>query len=206
MTMQDFIQQTVVAIRDLPTLIKILALISSVTLEYIFPPFPGDTIVLFAGFLNAYDALLLVDISIAIFIGTLLGASLAYGAGRLVDTLKPRFSWLDEITKSPSYRQFGHWYRKWGIWFLLFNRFFPGIRALFFVAAGIERLPMWRVLVLGGLSALLWNACLVVLGYVLGFNAELIVRYFYQYNAAAMALLSIAILGLIFFVWKSTRR
>ena len=204
--MQDFIQQAVEYIRDLPSVVKLIALIFSVALEYIFPIFPGDTIVLLAGFLKAYDALLLLDISLAIFIGTLLGSSIAYAIGRHIYRYHGSFRLLQTLVKSQGYRHFAQWYSKWGMWFLIFNRFFPGIRALFFVAAGMERISIAKVLFLGGLSALLYNACLVALGYFLGFNAELILRFFYQYTALAMTLLTGAFLLLIFFFWRATRK
>lgn len=200
--MPHFIEQTIELMRDLPTPIKLIALTLSVVIEYIFPIFPGDTVVLFAGFLNAHAALDLLDISVAIIIGTLIGASISYGLGRLIEKYHHRFRWLSTLIKSDHYRKFSVWYRKWGIWFLLFNRFFPGIRALFFFVAGAEKIHFGKVLLFGGLSALLYNACLVVLGLVLGFKADVIISYFYKFNAIAIIALACVIGGLVFFVWK----
>lgn len=204
--MQDFIEQVVTYIRELPSFVKLLVLIVSVMIEYIFPLFPGDTIVLFAGFLNAHEALDLWQISVAVLVGTLIGSSIAYGLGRLIYEYQDQWHRLSQLAKSESYRKFGEWYRKWGVWFLLFNRFFPGIRALFFFVAGAEKITFGKVLLFGGLSAILYSACLFVLGYTLGFKVEVIIRYFYQFNAIALGALFFVIVSVFVFLWRAARK
>lgn len=204
--MPDYLLQAIEFIREMPTVIKFLSLVFCVFIEYIFPIFPGDTIVLMAGFLNAHDAVDLMDILFAILIGSLLGALVAYQIGYALVTKKINSPWLNRILEGETLGKFNYWYQKWGSWFILTNRFFPGIRALFFFAAGINKLSRTRVLILGGISAILFNGCLIALGYALGFKADLILQYFYQYSAAALVLtvLVIAIAG--FFVWQNRRR
>ena len=63
-------------------------------------------------------------------------------------------------------------YRKWGRLIIVANRFLPGIRTTFILAAGLFRVPLADVIVFGGLSALLWNSLLIGLGYLLGANLD----------------------------------
>lgn len=204
--MPDFLHHAITYIHGLPNFVKSLALIFSVALEYVFPPFPGDTIVLFAGFLNAYEAMQLMLTCVSIIIGTLLGSTLAYGIGRLMIAYEQKSKWVANLTQTEGYQKFGIWYRKWGGWFLLFNRFFPGIRALFFLVAGAEKVSITKVLILGGLSAVLYNACLFAIGYVVGFNADMILIYVYRFNVIALSLLLLFIALFLFWVWKKNRK
>lgn len=205
--MPDFVNVAVEYIRQLPMLIKFIFLVFAVLIEYIFPLFPGDTIVLLSGFLNAHGALDLLEISIAIIVGSILGALLGYGIGHLMATKRTKYPWLQKFFPEEALAKWNKWYRKWGTILLLVNRFFPGIRAIFFVAAGAAKVPLVKVLVLGGLSAILFNGCLIVVGYWLGFNAELILTYFYRYNAIALILIMLVIaLFVAFFFWQKKRR
>lgn len=205
--MPGFVQQAVEYIRELPLLIKFLALVLSVLMEYIFPVFPGDTIVLLAGFLKAQGAVDLLEITLAVVIGSLLGALFAYSLGVLIAKKRNDWKFLARLLPSATLAKFNLWYRKWGAVFLLLNRFFPGIRALFFVAAGAIRLPIIKVLTLGCLSAILFNGCLILLGYWLGYNADDILMYFYRYNTVAFILLALVVgLFIIYFIWQKKRR
>ncbi|MFH1437953.1 MAG: hypothetical protein ABIJ56_19755, partial [Pseudomonadota bacterium] len=73
-------------------------------------------------------------------------------------------------------------YRKYGAGIIFLNRFFPGIRALFFVGAGVAYLPMWKVLVFGGLSAAAWNMALFIAGYSVGKNWDAMLDLFHAYT------------------------
>jgi membrane protein DedA with SNARE-associated domain len=56
-------------------------LIFSTMFENIFPPWPGDTIVVFTGFIAARGTVTLFGLTVAGLIGNLLGAYLMYFAG-----------------------------------------------------------------------------------------------------------------------------
>ena len=55
---------------------------------------------------------------------------------------------------------------------LVINRFVPGVRALFFVAAGLAGLPLRAVVGWSVVSSLLWNAALVAVGTWVGWNVD----------------------------------
>lgn len=196
-----YLQNIVDYVQHLPAVTKILVLIFSVAMEYVFPIFPGDTIVLLAGFFNAHGAVDLFEVITAIIIGSLVGAYLGYQIGVIFLKKPYKYSWARRLAESKGFIRFNTWYQKWGTLFLLLNRFFPGVRALFFMAAGAVKLPLFKVLALGTISAILFNACLVLLGYWLGFNAERIVDYFYRFNVVAYVLIGIAIIAGIYW-WR----
>ncbi|HLV61253.1 MAG TPA: VTT domain-containing protein, partial [Fredinandcohnia sp.] len=97
-------------------------------------------------------------------------------------------------------------WRRRGDVLILFNRFIPGIRGLFFVAAGMGRIHFRRVMLLGAVSASLWNALLLGVGYLVGANLEELQRILATYSALAWS-----VLGLLFLlfvgrvIWRRRR-
>ncbi|MCX7807700.1 MAG: DedA family protein, partial [Deltaproteobacteria bacterium] len=68
-----------------------------------------------------------------------------------------------------------------GLWLLAANRFLPAFRAFIFVGAGFARIPILWVVLLGGLSALAWNALLFALGWWLGMRFETLRQWVDRY-------------------------
>jgi membrane protein DedA with SNARE-associated domain len=146
--------------------------------EYICPPLPGDTVTLFAIFLalraNYHPAWVFASISL----GSLLGASAAYGVGRwasrsrllslhaeVSDSHSPAVRVLRQWLRSESVRQLEQRIHVHATWLLLINRFVPAFRAVIFFAAGMGNVPFSKVLFWGGASAVLWNGLLFGAGY-----------------------------------------
>lgn len=195
--MKIYLDNFIDYVADLPTAAKSLVLIFANTIEYIFPAFPGDTVVLLAGFLHAKGAMDLAWTILSIALGSLLGAYCGYQIGKLF-LRNPHYKWAKKITASRAFTQFAPWFQAYGYWLLLGNRFVYGIRAGFFFAAGAYGLPLVPVLTLGLISAALFNGLLLLLGYWLGFDAERIISILYSINA----LFLLAVFALVaFLVW-----
>lgn len=201
----NWAEELVINIGDLHIALKLLFLTLSVMIEYIFPIFPGDTIVLLAGFLNAKGALDLREIFISITIGSILGSLIAYWAGCFFGGNAKKYRWTERLKNSQAFHKFNTWFHRFGPLFLLFNRFFHGIRAIFFVAAGIVRIPLFKVLILGGLGAIIYNICLLLLGYWLGFNSDLILEYVYNYSIVFFIIFFFFLSLFIIYLWYQFR-
>ncbi len=92
-------------------------------------------------------------------------------------------------------------YRRFGGLLLVANRFFPGVRAFFFVAAGASGIPVRKVLLLGAISAALWNAALLAAGGLLARNADELVLLVERYTKAAYgALALVAVVAVVLVV------
>jgi membrane-associated protein len=90
--------------------------------------------------------------------------------------------------------------------FLVVNRFLPALRAFFFVGAGMSRMNVGPVIVFGGISAALWNALLMGIGYAVGNNWDVLRDLAERYAVATLILVVITVIGLIArFVWDSRR-
>ena len=160
--------------------------------EYVFPPFPGDTLVLLGAWYAVNGALSWPLTFLAVTAGALAGAYVDWRAGvalgRRLDRSAHRKGGLTE----ERLKRFEAGYRRWGAWLLVANRFLPGVRAFFFLAAGACGIPVGRVLLFGGISAALWNALLLAAGGLLVRNLDELVRMAAGYTNAAWIVMAAA--------------
>ncbi|NOZ86058.1 MAG: DedA family protein [Deltaproteobacteria bacterium] len=140
--------------------------------EYLFPPFPGDTVTVFGAFLVVNRNWNLALVLSCVTAGSLAGAAMDFYLGRWLAGKDRKFKiprLLKPIIPDKSdMERFTSWFKRYGVWMILANRFLPGIRAFFFIAAGMSGMKAWVVLVLGGISALLFNILLLVAGMEIG--------------------------------------
>jgi len=147
-------------------------------LEYVFPPVPGDTTMLFACFLAGTGVLPLPAVIAACLGGSIAGAMTAWSLGARLGRsyFFLRSSWaLAELTRLE--RAFD----RFGARLLLVNRFIPGLRGVFLYGAGIARLRWSAVLVHSSISNLLWVALIAWGGASLGSSWEEVRQVFRRY-------------------------
>ncbi|MGB8932769.1 MAG: DedA family protein [Anaeromyxobacteraceae bacterium] len=159
-------------------------------IEYVFPPFPGDLVVLFGAWYATHGELSWPMTFLSVTAGALAGAAIDY---RIGVWLAPRVGRRAAAGGHPFAERLARFevsYRRWGGWLLVFNRFLPGIRAFLFVAAGASGIPLRRVLLLGGISACAWNALLLAAGALAARNLDELVLLFQRYTNVAWAVLA----------------
>jgi membrane protein DedA with SNARE-associated domain len=157
-------------------------------IEYVVPPFPGDTVALFGVFLASTARWHLALVYVALNAGAIAGGMIAYAFGRAIAPPERRPRWLRGPRSERAIERITARYRKHGAAYLAINRFVPALRAFFFVGAGIAGLRPGAVALWGGLSAAVWNALLLALGWGLGANWERMLEWARLYSAAATAL------------------
>jgi membrane protein DedA with SNARE-associated domain len=172
-------------------------LAASALIEYIFPPFPGDFVTILGAVLVTGYGWSFFGVLGAVMAGSIAGSLLAYQLGivwarkrarkprPLVDALVARFE-------------------RHGPIYLVVNRFLPGIRALFFVAAGLAGISRGKVALYAGVSALLWNLGLMALGASLGANLDQLVDIVEKYTAIAWIVV-VAIAIVVIVRWRRKR-
>ncbi|OLE65544.1 MAG: hypothetical protein DMF52_05155 [Acidobacteria bacterium] len=134
-------------------------------LEYVFPPVPGDSTMLFGFFLAGAGALPLAAVTAAAMSGSVLGALTAYSVGARLGRsyFFLRSAWArDELARVEG------WFGRFGPRLLTINRFIPGVRGFFLYAAGIGRVSPRPVLLYSTASNALWVGLLAWGGTSLG--------------------------------------
>lgn len=179
-------------------------LLVSAAIEYLFPPFPGDAITLFGAFLVARHGFNGPAVFGAVLLGSTLGFMTDYAVGRWLGATEAR--WTGRLARlRPRLDALVARFSRHGTFYLVLNRFIPSVRGLFFLAAGMARLPAWKVLGCGLVSALAWNSLLLLVGLSVGRSWESLAEIAEAY---AVALWSLgALLALTLFVrWWRRRR
>lgn len=165
--------------------------------EHVFPPFPGDLLVVFGAWYAVQGELSWSLLLLYGTAGALAGAWVDHRVGAWLGHRLDLRSAGSRLLPTERLVAFEAAYRRWGPWLLLLNRFMPGIRAFLFLAAGASGLPVRRVVVLGGLSALAWNALLLAAGGLLARNVDDLVTLVDRYMKVAAAALVLAALVLL---------
>ena len=168
-------------------------------LEYLLPPFPGDSVMLAGGIYAVRGQQPYWLVFSAVMAGSLLGALANYTIGQWLGARVERNP--DRKTVLGISMRALHdaeaKMRKYGDWLIAANRFIPGIRGLFFVAAGMSGMRRGRVLVLGALSAAAHSALILYAGVALGGNAERIAAFVGTWQRAVGGLMAVAVLALL---------
>jgi len=195
------LQSVLDTLREWPPVVVYLMLFAGAFLEYIVPPVPGDMFVIAGAVLVAAFGWHFLPVLAVVTFGAVLGAYLDFVFGK----------WL---VRSGRLQKFGDrgqraiggivtQMQRRGPAYLAINRFVPGLRAFFFVAAGIAGLTTGQVLLWSSVSALAWNALLVGVGYALGDNLEAVETFFTRYGLIAWGLIAAVVL---FFVVRALVR
>jgi membrane protein DedA with SNARE-associated domain len=158
-----------------------VALFLCAYIENIFPPVPGDTVTIFAGYLLGRADRSAAGILISTTLGTTAGFMTYYMVGRLIHPgyfarKNFRFFPASQIELAEN------WFRRYGSWIILLNRFFSGIRSVISIMTGMCRLPWLKVLLLSGIGGVVWNALLIWAGYLLGENWTSVSGFLATYN------------------------
>ena len=183
-----------------------LLLFGAAFIEHVFPPFPGDLLVVLGAWYAVHGELSWPLVLASTTAGSVAGAWVDHRVG----------SWLeDRLEQNPGaarwlsreqLARFEAAYRRWGGWLLVVNRFFPGVRGFLFLAAGASRIPLGRTLLLGGLSAAAWNVLLLATGALVAENLDELVTLVDRYTRVAGAVVGLALVALLIRVlWKLRR-
>lgn len=163
--------------------------------EYIAPPLPGDAVALAGIVLAATAGWSPLFVHLSLTAGSLVGGHAAWAFGRGLARREGRWpGWMKGARATRLLARTRQAFERHGSVILAANRFLPAMRAFFFVGAGLSAVPLRAVYLWGGLSAALWNAALLALGYALGSAAALEDAYA-TYAIAALTLVLVAALA-----------
>ncbi|MCA9491392.1 MAG: VTT domain-containing protein [Myxococcales bacterium] len=169
--------------------------------EYVFPPFPGDTLVVAGAALVVAGGLPLAPAAAAVTLGAVVGGVVDLEVGRKLAAS----GWIER--QAPHRREdlerIVGWFERHGAMALAANRFAPGIRGLFFVAAGAAGVRRGPAIGWASVSALAWNALLIGLGAWLGQSVGALSTVVARWNVAVGVALA---LGAAVLVVRAVRR
>lgn len=179
----------------------------SAMLEYVFPPFPGDTVTLAGAVLARVGDWSYMGVFLALTLGSVAGSVVAWWAGARGLNEARLVRWFGgNDGRNAGIHRVLEGYRRFGAPFLVLNRFMPGIRAFFFVGAGIARIPITWVVFYSAISAGAWNALLLLAGYLIGDNLESLHSLMATYVAVVWVLLGTGLAVALALWWRRRNR
>jgi membrane protein DedA with SNARE-associated domain len=166
--------------------------------ENVFPPSPSDLVVVIGGSLVSTGVINFVPAVLLTTIGSVIGFMILFYFGSTVDRKvvhsgKYKYIPVDAIEKVEL------WFKKYGYYVIVANRFMPGTRSVITFFSGMSSLNVKKTLILATTSALVWNAIIIYLGYVFGNNRSVVDKYLSNYSSIAI---SITVIVVIIFVIK----
>ena len=173
-----------------------LAVAAIAYIENILPPFPSDVIVVAAGSLVGVGLVDFTSLLLLATVGSTLGFITMYKIGdwfgdKILETGKIKFIPVESVRKVEK------WFKIYGYWIVVANRFLAGTRAVVSFFAGIAELSLVRASVLSFLSAFAWNFILLFAGKKLGENWQNIMYYLEAYSKGVTSVLAIIAIAYI---------
>jgi membrane-associated protein len=170
-----------------------------VMLENAGLPLPGETILLFAGFLAFHGKIELLPAILIAVVGATIGDSLGfwlgrYGGTRLVNRFVRRIPWV-----AKRYDDAHRLFLKYGQWAVFTARFIAGLRVFAGILAGILLMPYWRFLIFNFTGAVCWAMAIGTIGYMFGSNWDRLVELFAQLNWITLVIVGIGAVALLLF-------
>ncbi len=170
--------------------------------EHVFPPFPGDLLVVLGAWYAVQGELSWPLTFACAGLGAIAGGWVDHRIGAWLGRRLGARAAGSRLLSPSQLAAFEAAYRRHGAWLLLANRFLPGVRAFIFVAAGAAGVPAGRTVLLGGISALVWNALLLAAGALLAHSADDLVGLVDRYAAVAGGAVALGLAVLALRAWR----
>jgi len=165
-------------------------------IENVFPPSPSDVLLVVGGTLIGTGAINFILALAFATIGSITGFMLMFYIGSTVDKKlihSGRFRYIPVNT----IEKVETWFRKYGYFIIVANRFMPGTRAVISFFAGISNLDPKKTIILCFVSALIWNSIMLYLGYVFGDNVAMVDEYLTTYRNIVIVVTVVVVLFFI---------
>jgi membrane protein DedA with SNARE-associated domain len=150
----------------------------AIALENLFPPLPSEVILPLTGFAAGQGVISLFSALFWTTLGSMVGAAVLYWIGMLFGRERMHAIWAKlPLVKTSDLERTEEWFAKHGTKAVFFGRMVPIFRSLISVPAGLERMPLPTFLLFTTLGSLIWNSVLVLAGYWLGDQWDLVETY-----------------------------
>ena len=176
-----------------------------IAVENIFPPIPSEIILPFGGFLTTYTKLTVPGVIFFATLGSLAGALVLYGVGRILNEERLRKLVSGPVgrilcLKAEDVEKADRWFLMKGKKTVFFCRCIPIVRSLISIPAGMSQMPMGIFLIYTIVGTIIWNTLLVSLGAFLGVSWEKLAWLVGEYSNIMLIVLTIsAVSGIIWF-------
>jgi len=174
-------------------------------IENVFPPSPSDLVVVIGGSLVSTGVISFIPALLLTTIGSVVGFMILFYFGSTVDRKivhsgKYKYIPVDAIEKVEL------WFKKYGYYVIIANRFLPGTRSVISFFAGMSMMDAKKTILLATLSSFVWNAIIIYLGYIFGNNVSVVDKYLSTYSNIAIAITVVVVIILVMKFYLSRKK
>lgn len=162
-------------------------------IENVFPPSPSDVVTVIGGSLVGAGAINFLLALVFTTLGSIMGFTLMFYIGATVDK-KLIHSGRFRFIPVESLNKVEVWFRMYGYFIVVVNRFMPGTRAVISFFAGMSNLNPQKTILLCFVSALLWNTIMLYLGFIFGDNVAKVDEYLTTYQNIVITVTAVVVL------------
>ncbi|MGL5328273.1 MAG: DedA family protein [Peptostreptococcaceae bacterium] len=171
-----------------------------VALEYANAPLPSEIVLPVVGFMALEFDMNLILVIITSILGGVFGSIINYYLGQKFGN--PLISYV--IKKYPkvktSVKESYRWLNKYGKISVMLSRLVPLARTFISIIAGVTKVPLVEFVLYSTIGISVWNVFLILLGYIVGDNANLIAQTLSKYSVMIGLVLFV---GIVLFIIKS---
>ena len=178
-----------------------------IMIENVFPPIPSELILTFGGFMTVSSNMTIVGVIIAATFGSLLGAGILYGIGkllnkeRLIKIVTSKYGKLLRV-KPKDIEAADKWFDTKGSITVLICRCVPIVRSLISIPAGMSDMPIPKFLVYTTIGSAVWNTFLVCVGAFAGDKKDAILGVIDNISLIVLILLVNIFVGFVIWFYK----
>ncbi len=172
-------------------------------IESSFIPFPSEIVLIPAGFLASKGDMSLGMIMSSALGGSMIGAFINYYLALLLGRRMLQRYGKYFFIKESALDKMDNYFEKHGAISTFIGRLIPGIRQLVSIPAGLSRMNLVVFSTYTALGAAVWALILVMLGYLIGENQELIDAYLKQITMGVLVVL--ILLGSWYYKYQKNR-
>ncbi|MBT2897365.1 DedA family protein [Streptomyces sp. McG3] len=171
---------------------------AAIALENLFPPLPSEVILPLTGFAASQGVLSIASALFWTTLGSVVGAVVLYGIGAVFGRERMHAWWAKlPLVKASDLVRTEEWFARHGTKAVLLGRMVPVFRSLISVPAGVERMPLPVFVGLTTAGSLVWNTVLVMAGYWLGDQWDVVGAYVGVVTKVVLGLAAVALVGYI---------
>lgn len=138
--------------------------------EVVFPPLPGDSLLILSGSLTGLSGSNPLGIIISASLGTFASSTMLYLLGAKMGKALLHSSKDSQLLNSKMFYRMEKWFRKYGFWTIALSRFIPVVRSGIILAAGMVNMEKRRSFLVVAVSIIVSTSIFVVSGSRLGQN------------------------------------
>ncbi|MDL2318941.1 DedA family protein [Eubacteriales bacterium OttesenSCG-928-A19] len=203
--MTAYVQSLLLHIELLPPLMVFIFFFVSGFLQIVFPPYPGDTVLVFGGCLGGLDLTQVGWLALLGYLSaTVVSSLLLYELGF---RMRDRIFRIPLITKIMPLEKRAHvesQFKRHGVGLLVLCKFIPGVNTLVILLGGVLQYPHTKGMAAIALSSILHNTLFFFVGHLLGRNLDAIELFLRRYTAFAIAVVTVICTGLL--LWHIVKK